>query len=717
MSLLPCADIMTAMLRYSDKYTGPVIISLIVALAVTGVFLSGSLERLELLTVDQRYRSLPVSDAAGSPPVAVVALDQNSIKELGRWPIDREHYVRVLDQIYRGGAKAVLLDMDFSSPGPDPEQDEMLARYIEQAGTVVLAAQMDERVTGEGALVRNISLPYPGLLEAAMTLGSITFEVDADGVIRHMPRTIDFIDEIYRPLGAIGAALVDPSLNVPVPGDVLVDFSSIVDPAFPVIPFLKAARGEFEPGLFTSRIVLIGATSSDLHDLWLTPMGVTPGVFIQAAVLDTVLRGSWHARQGIVSTVVGIFLISIFSGLVMAGRSWKGGAIILAFMLTALTATALVTARSGHFIQSVPIFLVFLTMYPVQAAVAARRVDRILAREREKTEAFLSIADLRIAEEEGQESHFVPLVLLGRNLDLSVLHVYTLSKESSDTMIVRRIIGGQEQEVAPGLLEEVLKNGTCLTEHKEGGGTTILVPLITVRQTLGALYAISRRRVDTEDEDVRLLLSFATQTAYFLESLALDHRVKDLYVNTIRAISKALDSKDQYTSAHSELSLDHVEKFGRMCGLDREQIESLHVGALLHDIGKIGVPDNILAKEGNLSGEEYETIRKHPVIGSDIVRGLPFPEDVKMIILHHHERYDGTGYPDGLEGEEIPLLVRIFSIVDVYEALVGSRPYRAPVDVQAALDILREGSGTQFDPELVDIFISCVTQTARFEEA
>jgi putative nucleotidyltransferase with HDIG domain len=254
-------------------------------------------------------------------------------------------------------------------------------------------------------------------------------------------------------------------------------------------------------------------------------------------------------------------------------------------------------------------------------------------------------------------------------------------------------------------MKEVLEKGVCLARGSQGGGTTILVPMATVRKTLGVLYAESRRTVDAQDEDVQMLLSFATQTGYFLESLALDLRVKDLYVNTIRAISRALDSKDQYTSAHSELSVDHVESFGRTCGLGREQIESLHVGALLHDIGKIGVPDTILAKEGDLSEEEFEAIRKHPDIGADIVLGLPFPEDVKLIIKYHHERFDGKGYPDGLKGEEIPLLVRIFSILDVYEALVGFRPYRDPVDAQSASDLLRNGSGTQFDPVLLDLFI------------
>jgi putative nucleotidyltransferase with HDIG domain len=316
------------------------------------------------------------------------------------------------------------------------------------------------------------------------------------------------------------------------------------------------------------------------------------------------------------------------------------------------------------------------------------------------------MADLRIAEEEGQESQFVPLVLLGKNLDLSLLQIFTWDKASDDKMRVRMIIGEQERQPDPQLLDEARRKQVCITQERKERGTAILVPLVTVRQTTGVLYAESRSDVDANSEDVRLLLAFATQTAYFLESLALDLRVKELYINTIRAISRALDSKDQFTSAHSELSLDHVEKFGRMCGLDREQIESLHVGALLHDIGKIGVPDSILAKDSNLTGKEYEIIKNHPVIGSDIVRGLPFPEDVKMIILHHHERYDGTGYPDGLKGYEIPLLVRIFSILDVYEALIGYRPYRDSLDRLSAADSLIKGSGTQFDPHLLDIFVN-----------
>jgi len=690
------------------KHLNWIVISLIISIVVSCLFLTGTFESLELLTVDLRYRLLQGRGSGKVPPLAVVVLDQDSIKEMGRWPIQRENYITVLETIYRDGARGVLLDMDFSSAGPDPGQDEALALYIKRAGTVVVAAQVNERVTDEGVILRKVSTPYPALKSAAMALGSITFEVDPDGVIRRMPTSIDFIDEIYRPLGALGAGMIDPGSLRSIPVGALIDMKVLARPSFAVMPFHKVLTGEFEPGTFRDRVVLLGATSPDLHDLWLTPFGVTPGVFIQAAVLDTVLNGSWYQRQGNASAVMAIILFSLLSGRMMSTRSWKGGVVILVLGLTVVGGISVILSVAGQFMHVVPLLLVCLVMYPVQVAAGARQSDIVLERERGKTRAFLSIAALRQAEEEGKESHFVSLVLLGQLLDLETLRVFTLENGADSPLEVRTIIGDRGQEPDLPLMTEVLDKGVCLTRAREGGGTTILVPLVTVRKTLGVLCADSRRNVSAEDEDVRLLLSFGTQTAYFLESRALDLRVKDLYVNTIRAISRALDSKDQYTSAHSELSLDYVESFGRLCGLDGEQIESLHVGALLHDIGKIGVPDEILAKSENLSAQEYEVIKGHPVIGSDIVRGLPFPEDVKMIIRHHHERFDGTGYPDGLQGEEIPLLARIFSILDVYEALVGFRPYRAPLDSERAVTMLREGSGTQFDPDLVEAFIKSI---------
>jgi len=129
---------------------------------------------------------------------------------------------------------------------------------------------------------------------------------------------------------------------------------------------------------------------------------------------------------------------------------------------------------------------------------------------------------------------------------------------------------------------------------------------------------------------------------------------------------------------------------------------------MLHDIGKLGISDTILLKPGKLTPEEYEAVKKHPVIGADIVSVAGFLKDIVPFILGHHERYDGTGYPRGLKGEEIPLGARILAVVDVYEALTADRPYHKAISKEEAIKILRSGMNTQFDPKVVDVFLNVV---------
>jgi len=139
-------------------------------------------------------------------------------------------------------------------------------------------------------------------------------------------------------------------------------------------------------------------------------------------------------------------------------------------------------------------------------------------------------------------------------------------------------------------------------------------------------------------------------------------------------------------------------------GCSQEEIAKLDISGNLHDIGKIGIPDSILLKQGKLNDDEYEIIKKHPVIGSNIIGHLGMWTDEQDIIRHHHERFDGKGYPDRLKGEEIPLLARILSVADVYDALTTDRSYRQKMSNKVAAEMIKENSGTQFDPEIVDIF-------------
>jgi putative nucleotidyltransferase with HDIG domain len=184
------------------------------------------------------------------------------------------------------------------------------------------------------------------------------------------------------------------------------------------------------------------------------------------------------------------------------------------------------------------------------------------------------------------------------------------------------------------------------------------------------------------------------------------HKLNDLYLATIKALAMAIDAKDQVTHGHIRRVQVYAVGLAQALGVaDEPTLKGIEAGALLHDTGKIAVPEHILNKPGKLSPQEYEKMKTHVTVGADILSGIDFPYPVIPYVRHHHENWNGTGYPDGLEGEAIPLGARILSVVDCFDALTSHRPYRRALTTEAALDILRERSGSMYDPRVVDKFI------------
>jgi len=178
-----------------------------------------------------------------------------------------------------------------------------------------------------------------------------------------------------------------------------------------------------------------------------------------------------------------------------------------------------------------------------------------------------------------------------------------------------------------------------------------------------------------------------------------------ILMKAIKALIAAMEAKDEYTSGHSMRVVKYAMMMAEKLNLSQEDKFFLQLSAALHDIGKIGMPDEILKKSATLKEMEFVHVKEHPVIGSKIVSEIDDLKEVAAVIKHHHERYDGTGYPDGLKGEVIPLFSRILAIVDAYESLVSDRIYRKSIDMDDAIKILRHNAGNQFDPNLVELFI------------
>lgn len=188
----------------------------------------------------------------------------------------------------------------------------------------------------------------------------------------------------------------------------------------------------------------------------------------------------------------------------------------------------------------------------------------------------------------------------------------------------------------------------------------------------------------------------------------METRVNQTLLESIYAFAKTIEAKDYYTGEHADRTVYIVVKIGERLNLSGKELENLKHGAVLHDLGKIGIPDNILGKRKKLTKKEYGLIKKHPQIGAEIIRPIHFLKDITPIILYHHERLDGSGYPTGLKGDQIPLGARIIAIADVYQSLISNRPYRKAYSKKEALNIIKKGSGTQFDPEIVKTFLSVI---------
>jgi hypothetical protein len=184
--------------------------------------------------------------------------------------------------------------------------------------------------------------------------------------------------------------------------------------------------------------------------------------------------------------------------------------------------------------------------------------------------------------------------------------------------------------------------------------------------------------------------------------------MRQVHFDTVRALTSAIDASDPYTKGHSERVTHYSVAIARAMRLSERRIQAIEYAGFLHDMGKIGVGHDILTKPGSLTDDEWRVMREHPTIGARIVSDLDFLKGAREVVLYHHERYDGKGYPEGLAGELIPLEARIAKVADAFDAMLSNRPYRASLGLEKAVSELENGKGTEFDPIVVDAFIGLV---------
>ncbi len=293
--------------------------------------------------------------------------------------------------------------------------------------------------------------------------------------------------------------------------------------------------------------------------------------------------------------------------------------------------------------------------------------------------------------------------------------------------------GGQTSPSLSNLIMDVVADELPLLVSENNGArgldgkvlSAMVVPLKIREKIFGVLTAsITQGEQRFTEKDLYYLSFMARSAAHSIENLALYENIYENLFATLYAFVNAVEARDLYTRQHSSRVTGISIIIGRQVGCSEEQLDILNFAGHLHDIGKIGIRDEILLKPGRLTDEEFEKIKEHPSIGANILKQMGLWEQERRIIRCHHERWDGTGYPDGLKADEIPFLARILSVADVYDAMASDRAYRKRMEEELILKIIHEGAGSQFDPRVVTAFETVYGQgkivqymeTGRLEE-
>jgi len=278
-------------------------------------------------------------------------------------------------------------------------------------------------------------------------------------------------------------------------------------------------------------------------------------------------------------------------------------------------------------------------------------------------------------------------------------------------------ISGRTMEINEYILiNDIEQDSWFRSNNKEQyyRGAILSMPLSIKGEVVGVIN-LNDKKTNTsfDQDDIRLLKSMALQTATAIQNSYFYHEIQEGYLRTVAALAEALDARDPYTYRHSSNVTKYAVAIAEEMKLSLLEIENIRRGGLLHDIGKIGIRDEILSKPAKLTDEEYAQIKNHPAKGEEILKSLPFLQEAAKLIRHHHEKLNGTGYPDRLPGYKIELGAKILSVADAFDTMISDRPYRKSLGLANAIDELKKCSGSQFDPAVVEAFLKILEKNPQ----
>lgn len=705
--------------------------------------------------------------------IAVVEIDDASLLAAAdQWPFRRSRYAEFLKIIAPDNPKVVGFDITFVGESSSSGEDQAFIEAIENfKGRIVLAYFLDR----DGRPI----YPKPEFEHNALS-GFVNAPVGTDKIIRKTRlyfQRDNFSDFSWALKTA--AAFKNTSLRrfdnliklnateIPADAGGILNINYLFRPAdFERISFQDVIKGNFPAGIFSDRIVLVAPTLDIVHDIHLTPLGYMPGVFIQANVITAILSGRFIRELPFIFDILvllaALFLTSycLINFTLLRRLILSAGILLFLFWLDIALQFNGWRFSYGRVAVSTLFLLVVGNVYAytsflTQIIELKNKMTLDPLTRLYSSRYFFERLGLELKAIIGRKGHLVLIWLEGFTFSAKSENFEELKATWKHITAFLSAFSRFWSRYSPEIILGRVKDSRTIREIKSGleailreEGMRVTVKVGTLKLTSGdteiksavpflveKVKGCSENILSLKRKDVEVYLQRGGQPADFLSSLTIDaeernrqllklieqykleeKKASEAYLQLIASLVAALESKDPYTQGHTKRVAEYSLMLARKLDLPEEEIERIRKAAYLHDLGKIGIPDAVLHKHGRLTDDEFLIIKKHQALSGKILEPVKAFQDIIPYIVHHHENFDGSGYPHGLAGDFIPLGARIISVADIFDALTTGRDYREAFSMKKAVETLKEMKGNKLDPILVDKFLAALEESRVISE-
>lgn len=696
------------------------------------LFENKKLEKFELITYDWRLKNSTLKEDI---PLVIVGITGDFEKEIGE-PFSRKYYSKILKILKEEDAKIVIFDIFFPTFSEKNSEDLEFLKSIKENGKVILPVFSPvklEKRKGEIYIVDSIRGSAIQFENFALSTGHINTYQDKDQIIRRFPAYIKYREKIYPQIGIEVKRILSLKSELPLDSDGCfyiryIPPNKIMDY---FISFSDVIKKNYSKDFFKGKIVLIGQTivGAKNADLIPTPFGTQFGVFIQASSIATNITGKYIKH---INPLFYFFIYSIFLSLIFSNsRVFLNTIYTFFFPFLILFTSKIFMNRYGIFFDVIP-FLFFTFFYylafifyslilTVKKLFQKETILKIVKNvEEEFTEILNPVESLK--KEDMSFLGFGSEELVEKTPSMVLKTILLTSGIECGCILIKsgkkiEIIAKEGKEIENIDIEEIIKDAKKPKIINKFKGNKIkslaVIPIFLFPDF--SVYGIFINKKPTifskkskfTFEDINLIETLSLQGIIAIQNSKLNLILKEAQLETIFRLAIAIEYRDRETGGHIQRVSNYAYLIGEKMGFKKTECNLIKNAMPLHDIGKIAIPDDILLKPEKLTDEERKIVEMHPVIGAKMLEGSKsiILKAAEIIALSHHEKYDGSGYPYGLSGNEIPIYGRIATLSDVFDALTSKRIYKEPVSIYEGFEIINEEKGKFFDPKIVEVFL------------